>query len=241
MVIYVATEEDTPERNARLTILGLSIGILLWTLFKLSSHGDFLVAIVVAARTISSSHFGIYVLTGCVVAAQLIWQLVWFALFSMAVQGASVAFFLHAVFTFIWVEEAISSAVHVAIADSVASWFFQEQLSLPTVRAAGRALVFSFGTVALSSLALAIIRFLEWLLDSFSSHSESLVMRTLTCIIRVMLWCVEKAARFFNYYALTISAIYGGSFLDSAKKAKRLLENRETTGELLDIFFFNFL
>jgi hypothetical protein len=210
----------------------VSIGIMVWTLCQFARHADFLVAIVNTARSVASKHFGMYFLTAAVILLQICWQLGWFGLVCLAttqIHGiAFIGFVIYAVLTFYWTEEVISSVAHVAIADSTASWYFGEQsvVQSPTARGVRRALTTSFGSISLSSLLLAIVRCLEWIFETFSSDRNA-VARAIACVIRAILWTIEKFARFFNYYTMTMIGIYGDSFINSAKRTKALMGERD--------------
>merc|ERR1712154_329864 len=91
----------------------------------------------------------------------------------------------------------------------------------PTPAAFKRTLTTSFGSVCLGSLIVAFLQAVRAILRS-SKNGRSF----LTLIALCLLGCVERLIRYFNKYAYAQCAIYGTSFITSAKATWNLFMTR---------------
>lgn len=83
-----------------------------------------------------------------------------------------------------------------------------------------RALTYSFGSISLGSLIVAIIQFLRQLCSAAQRSSSadgnmvgSILFCVLGCLIGILNWAVE----FLNRYAFSYIALYGKSYVQAAK------------------------
>jgi len=91
----------------------------------------------------------------------------------------------------------------------------------PTPAAFKRTMTTSFGSVCLGSLIVAFLQAVRAMLRS-SKNGRSF----LTLIALCLLGCIERLIRYFNKYAYAQCAIYGTSFVTSAKATWNLFMNR---------------
>ncbi|KAG9257195.1 plasma-membrane choline transporter-domain-containing protein [Emericellopsis atlantica] len=142
-------------------------------------------------------------------------------------------------FTMYWVSEWIKNTIHVIIAGIYGSWYFNPHHPAKgaTRGAAKRALTYSFGSVSLGSLFLAIIQFLRMICSvarSQAAQSQAaqeggiggaigyVVFCILGCIISILQW----AAEFFNKYAFVHIALYGKAYFAAAKDTWKMVKDR---------------
>merc|ERR1712129_350721 len=85
----------------------------------------------------------------------------------------------------------------------------------------GRTMTTSVGSVCLGSLIVAFLQAVRAMLRS-SKNGRSF----LTLIALCLLGCIERLIRYFNKYAYAQCAIYGTSFVTSAKATWNLFMNR---------------
>ena len=121
-----------------------------------------------------------------------------------------------------WITEVIKNVIHVTISGVYATWFFAPHHTPKgsTRGAARRALTYSFGSISFGSLIVAIIQFLRHL-ASVAQHSNANTGNIATdcafCFLRCILGLVQWAVQFINRYAFSYMALYGDSYIQSAK------------------------
>jgi len=110
---------------------------------------------------------------------------------------------------------------HTTTCGVAASWYFTSTtLQSPSKGAFRRTMTTSFGSICFGSLLVAILQAIRAFVRSMKSDSR------LQCIALCLLGCIEWLMRYFNTYAFAQCAIYGTSFLTSAKATWDLFLNR---------------
>jgi hypothetical protein len=102
------------------------------------------------------------------------------------------------------------------------AWFFapRNPPKGATRGAARRALTYSFGSISLGSLLVAIIQFLRQACSvarSSEANSGNMAAACAFCILQCILGILEWAVEFINRYAFSYIALYGKSYIQSAK------------------------
>lgn len=120
-----------------------------------------------------------------------------------------------------WISEWLKNTIHVTISGVYATWFFapRNPAKGATRGSARRALTYSFGSISFGSLLVAIIQFLRQLcaVAQSSSDSGNFAVDCAFCCLRCILGIVEWAVNFINRYAFSYMALYGDSYIQSAK------------------------
>jgi len=149
-------------------------------------------------------------------------------------QGKVIGLIAFVTFTMYWVSEWIKNTIHVIIAGIYGSWYFNPHNPAKgaTRGATKRALTYSFGSVSLGSLFLAIIQFLRMIVSVARSQAAQeggvggaigyVVFCILGCIISLLQW----AAEFFNKYAFVHIALYGKAYFAAAKDTWKMVKDR---------------
>eukprot|EP01083_Nonionella_stella_P221722 791869_1 len=111
---------------------------------------------------------------------------------------------------------------HTTTCGVAATWYFSTVIDhKPTPAAFKRTMTTSFGSVCLGSLIVAFLQAVRAMLRA-SKNSRGI----LTCIALCLLGCIERLIRYFNKYAYAQCAIYGTSFIQSAKATWQLFMSR---------------
>ena len=120
-----------------------------------------------------------------------------------------------------WITEWLKNTIHTTISGVYAAWYFSPNNPPKgaTRGAARRALTYSFGSISLGSLLVAIIQLIRQACSVAQSNYGSGNMGTQCafCILQCILGLVEWAMEFINRYAFSYIAIYGKSYFQSAK------------------------
>jgi len=151
---------------------------------------------------------------------------------------------LFQVFGFFWVTAWISGASKMVVAGGVSSWYFsrstgaRESLS-PTTTSLWLACTKSMGTIAYGSLILAVVRFINYLLNQLRKANEQsggnkLVGFLITCVM-CCVGCVERIIKYVTKYAYIYVAIYGEDFCSSAKNVHNLMSRNAFTLVMADM------
>lgn len=121
-----------------------------------------------------------------------------------------------------WISEWIKNTIHTTIAGVYGSWYFCSH-NFPSNATRGafrRATTYSFGSISLGSLLVAIINMLRQAC-SVAQRSEGMqgnmvgyiAFCILGCLISVLQWAVQ----FVNRYAFCHIALYGKPYIKAAK------------------------
>lgn len=104
------------------------------------------------------------------------------------------------------------------------SWYFMGNNNFPkgaTRGALKRALTYSFGSISLGSLIVAIIQFLRQICSA-ARHSASsdgnMIGAALFCCLECLIGILNWAVEFLNRYAFSYIALYGKSYFAAAKE-----------------------
>lgn len=134
--------------------------------------------------------------------------------------------------SFQWISEVIKNVTHTTISGVFGSWYFFNSAERPkgvTRGALKRSLTFSFGSIALGSLLVAIINLLRQLC-SVARRNEmaqgnmiaSIILLVLGCLIGLLDWAVQ----FLNRYAFSYIALYGKAYFAAAKDTWTMIKQR---------------
>ncbi|RYP52442.1 hypothetical protein DL768_002408 [Monosporascus sp. mg162] len=134
-------------------------------------------------------------------------------------------------FAMYWISEWLKNTIHTTISGVYGSWYFHPH-NLPqgaTRGALKRSLTYSFGSISLGSLIVAIINSLRQLC-SVAQRSEAadgnifgyIAFLILGCLLAILDWAVE----FLNRYAFSYIALYGKPYIEAAKDTWKMIKDR---------------
>eukprot|EP01083_Nonionella_stella_P319037 1169034_1 len=111
---------------------------------------------------------------------------------------------------------------HTTTCGVAATWYFSTVIDhKPTPAAFKRTMTTSFGSVCLGSLIVAILQALRSMLRNAKGRNALIAL-----VAMCLLACIESLIRYFNKYAYAQCAIYGTSFVQSAKATWNLFTSR---------------
>ncbi|KAI1171606.1 duf580 domain-containing protein [Nemania sp. FL0916] len=131
-----------------------------------------------------------------------------------------------------WISEVLKNVTHTTISGVFGSWYFFHPTDRPRAVTRGalkRSLTYSFGSISLGSLFIAIINFLRQIL-SVARRSEmaqgnviaSILLLVLGCVVSLLDWAVQ----FLNRYAFSYIALYGKPYFAAAKDTWNMIRQR---------------
>lgn len=142
---------------------------------------------------------------------------------SYATVGGLVAFIT---FTSFWFSEWLKNTIHTTIAGVYGSWYYNSR-AFPTGVTRGalkRSLTYSFGSISLGSLIVAIVNFIKMLAQALqrdAAQSGDMLAWVLSCIAVCLISCLQWVIEFVNRYAFAHIALYGRPYFQSAKDTWR--------------------
>lgn len=144
---------------------------------------------------------------------------------SYATVGGLVAFIT---FTSFWFSEWLKNTIHTTVAGVYGSWYYNSR-AYPTGVTRGalrRSLTYSFGSISLGSLIVAIVNFVKMLAQSAQSQAGQqgdIAAWIFFCIANCLISCLQWVIEFVNRYAFSHIALYGRPYFQSAKDTWRFV------------------
>lgn len=134
-----------------------------------------------------------------------------------------------------WTFQVIKNIVHVTVAGTVGTWWWQpEEANSPCSSAVTqsfyRSVTYSFGSICLGSLLVAIIQTIREFCHRLRESDDGLLL----CLADCILGCIQSLVEMFNNWAYVYVGIYGYSFVDSAKNVMTLFKERGWTAIITD-------
>jgi len=131
------------------------------------------------------------------------------------------------IFSLYWTMQVIRNIGHMTTAGTVASWWFTPSVESPTKPSFVRATTTSIGSICFASLIVALIETTRALLRQARKDACRDIV---DCILSL----IERAVKYFNKYALCTAAIYGTSFMQSARRTADLFKAELFTAVIND-------
>ena len=158
--------------------------------------------------------------------------------------GASYVVLFLMLLSFYWTSQVIKNTLHVTVSGVAAVWYFlypQGDYSSPTWSSFRRAATTSFGSVALGSLVLSIVRALRVTVNIMASQpanargGAAAVRAVFYCMAQCLLSILDRVVMYVNKYAFAYVAIYGKTYCDAAKAVWELFQARGFDAVLNDV------
>jgi len=146
------------------------------------------------------------------------------------------------VFVFFWVVAFLSAVFQLTVAGAVATWYFSRDINgyranmgSPAFRSFRRALTFSFGSLAFGSLLLAVVQFINFVLNQTkrANRTNKIIVFIISCI-QCLLSCVQRVIKFVDRFAYIYIAMHGDSFCTSARNCFNLVSRNLFSAVVVD-------
>lgn len=119
----------------------------------------------------------------------------------------------------------LKNTIHVTISGVYGSWYFMgpnpDNFPKGATRGAlKRAVTYSFGSISLGSLLVAIIQFMRQLCSAAqqsAAQDNNLVGVVIFCCLQCLIGLLDWAVNFLNRYAFSYIALYGKPYVAAAK------------------------
>jgi hypothetical protein len=141
-------------------------------------------------------------------------------------KGKVIGLIVFVTFASYWISEWLKNTIHTTISGVYGSWYFNAN-NYPTKVTRGalkRALTYSFGSISLGSLLVAIINSLRQLCSiarQQSMNNGDTIGAIMFCILGCLISILDWAVQFINRYAFSHIALYGKAYFPAAKDTWR--------------------
>ncbi|OAL47885.1 DUF580-domain-containing protein [Pyrenochaeta sp. DS3sAY3a] len=145
--------------------------------------------------------------------------------------GKVIGLLVFVTFAMYWISEWLKNTIHTTISGVYGSWYFCPN-AMPKGATRGafkRSITYSFGSISLGSLVVAIIQFLRQICSIAQQNAASdgnIVGSILFCILGCFISILNWAVQFLNRYAFSYIALYGKSYIAAAKDTWKLIKDR---------------
>ncbi|MBE3048521.1 CTL/SLC44 family protein [Candidatus Bathyarchaeota archaeon] len=146
-------------------------------------------------------------------------------------EGKAIGLLVYATFTMFWLSEWLKNTIHTTISGVYGSWYYNSRNypSGVTRGALRRSVTYSFGSISLGSLFVAIINFIRQLCSvAYESQAGEggFVGMCFYCFLQLVLGFIQWAVEFVNQYAFSYIALFGKAYFPAAKDTWRMIKDR---------------
>ena len=191
---------------------------------------------------------GICILAYGISCVAMIWTMIWsLALIGVSFKESScvggvckphmnIISIVFLILSFYWTTQVLQNILHVTVSGVVGTWWFDPQDALSVfspsiVDSFRRSTTYSFGSICMGSLLVAIIQTMEAMARSARQNNTDGI---LLCIIECILGLISRIAVYFNRWAYCYVGLYGFDYISSGKKAMELFQARGWTTIITD-------
>ncbi|KAF2403353.1 DUF580-domain-containing protein [Trichodelitschia bisporula] len=145
--------------------------------------------------------------------------------------GKVIGLLVFVTFAAYWISEWLKNTVHTTISGVYGSWYFCSH-NFPRGATRGafkRSVTYSFGSISLGSLVVAIINCLRQacsIAQQQEGASGNIVGYILFCVLGCLISILDWAVQFINRYAFSHIALYGKSYFSAAKDTWKMIKDR---------------
>jgi len=174
------------------------------------------------------SNTGLIVVAYLVMAVAFAWTGFWIAGMagSLATSNSAIVFLL--LVSFYWTFEVLCNTIHVTTAGTVGTWWFVPGeangcWSTAIKDSFRRASTYSFGSICLGSLLVAVVRALRMMAHQARQNDDCQI---LYCLIECVLRCIEDIIEYFNKWAYVYVGLYGFGYIEAGRNVFQLFQQK---------------
>ncbi|KAF2111104.1 duf580 domain-containing protein [Lophiotrema nucula] len=145
--------------------------------------------------------------------------------------GKVIGLIVFVTFAMYWISEWLKNTIHTTISGVYGSWYFCSH-NFPkgaTRGALKRSMTYSFGSICLGSLIVAIINMLRQICSVAKQQAAAdgnIIGTIFFCCLQCVIGILDWAVQFLNRYAFSHIALYGKSYIAAAKDTWKMIKDR---------------
>lgn len=159
-------------------------------------------------------------------------------------QGKLIGVLVFVFFAGYYISEVLKNVIHVTIAGVYGTWFYlsgsdQGAPRHPALGALKRALTYCFGSICFGSLIVSIIQLIKALVQILKQNAFGNGDMCAGCgflILDLIIGFIDWLVRYFNHYAYCYVALYGKSYIRSARETFDLIRFKGVDALINDCF-----
>lgn len=159
-------------------------------------------------------------------------------------QGKLIGLLVFVFFAGYYISEVIRNVIHVVISGVYGTWYYlsgsdQGEPKHPALGSLKRALTYCFGSICFGSLIVSLIQLLKGFLQMLRQNAfgdGDYMLGCLFLVIEFIVGFIEWLVQYFNHYAYCYVALYGKSYVRSAKDTFDLLRFKGMDALVNDCF-----
>jgi hypothetical protein len=182
------------------------------------------------------SNMGLGVVAYLVMAAAFAWSGFWLAGMSGTLQASDGGITFLLLVSYFWTYKVLCNTVHVTTAGTVGTWWFVPGeahgcWSTGLRDSFCRATTYSFGSICLGSLLVAVIQALEAMARQARQNEDGQI---LACLLECILSCIRDIVEYFNKWAYVYVGLYGFGYIEAGRNVIQLFKQKGWTVLITD-------
>jgi len=174
------------------------------------------------------SNMGLGVIAYLIMTVAFGWTALWLAgaAGSYATANAGIGFLL--LVSYYWTYQVLCNTVHVTTAGTVGTWWFVPGeangcWSTALRDSFCRASTYSFGSICLGSLLVAVVQALRMMAHHARQNED---LQLLYCVIECILACIQDIVEYFNKWAYVYVGLYGFGYIEAGRNVVQLFQSK---------------
>mmetsp|Transcript_1438 Transcript_1438/g.3154 ORF Transcript_1438/g.3154 Transcript_1438/m.3154 type:complete len:487 (+) Transcript_1438:163-1623(+) len=153
---------------------------------------------------------------------------------SLATSNAGIVFLLFV--SYYWTFGVLTNTIHVTTAGTVGTWWFVPHEANRCWSSAirdsfCRATTYSFGSICLGSLLVAVVQALRMMARRARESDD---MQLLLCLVECILACIQDIVEYFNKWAYVYVGLYGFGYIEAGRNVIQLFQSKGWTTIITD-------
>ena len=153
---------------------------------------------------------------------------------SLATSNVGIVFLL--LVSYYWTFGVLTNTIHVTTAGTVGTWWFVPHEANGCWSSAiqdsfCRATSYSFGSICLGSLLVAVIQALRMMARQARERDD---MQLLLCLVECILACIQDIMEYFNKWAYVYVGLYGFGYIEAGRNVIQLFQSKGWTTIITD-------
>lgn len=182
------------------------------------------------------SNMGLGVVAYLVMAAAFAWSGFWLAGMAGTLQASDGGITFLLLVSYFWTYKVLCNTVHVTTAGTVGTWWFVPGeahgcWSTGLRDSFCRATTYSFGSICLGSLLVAVIQALEAMARQARQNEDGQI---LACLLECILSCIRDIVEYFNKWAYVYVGLYGFGYIEAGRNVIQLFKQKGWTVLITD-------
>lgn len=171
---------------------------------------------------------GLGVIAYLIMGAAFAWTGFWLAGMGGVLQASDGGVTFLLLVSYYWTFEVLCNTIHVTTAGTVGTWWFVPGEASGCWSTAlrdsfCRATTYSFGSICLGSLLVAVVQALEAMARQARQNEDG---QLLACLLECILSCIRDIVEYFNRWAYVYVGLYGFGYIEAGRNVIQLFQQK---------------